>query len=229
MAARIAAGPPEDLRPRACPSRSARSCGQGMAKDPAGRQSDDGAARAGSSRRCRPAPASPSRPWSSRSDGGEPAPPRGGRARRRPTTPRRSRPRRWCRAGGVILLLGRRGRAGRARTGADSRPTCTALPGRFRRRRRLVRAGRRRSQPSPTSTGGTGWRCKQAGQQFLSDTAFRGPVYGKPLTGLGDVSVRVDGPAGVGHRAVRHRVPAGARAGRRSTRGWSGSTAPGAS
>ena len=32
---------------------------------------------------------------------------------------------------------------------------------------------------------------KRPGIQYLSDTAFRGPVYGKPMTALGDVSVRV--------------------------------------
>lgn len=32
---------------------------------------------------------------------------------------------------------------------------------------------------------------KQRGQQVLSDTAFRGPVFGQPMTRLGDVSVRV--------------------------------------
>lgn len=34
---------------------------------------------------------------------------------------------------------------------------------------------------------------KQPGQQVLSDTAFRGPVFGQPMTRLGDVSVRVTG------------------------------------
>lgn len=32
---------------------------------------------------------------------------------------------------------------------------------------------------------------KQPGQQVLSDTAFRGPIFGQPMTALGDVSLRV--------------------------------------
>jgi hypothetical protein len=32
---------------------------------------------------------------------------------------------------------------------------------------------------------------KQPGQQVVSDTAFRGPIFGQPMTGLGDVSLRV--------------------------------------
>ncbi len=193
LAARIAAGPPDDLRSRDVPEALCEVLRAGLSADPARRQSgilqlgrqlqavqaraghpvtplvvegDEGADGGADEGDDRPGPPLPDAP-----------------SRRRPLT-------RWCRLAGSILLVA--GAFGLLGPGPGA--TSVRLEQLYADDFDIGGGWYVQDEPIATVAYDGGWYrmdVRQPGQQFLSDTAFRGPAFGRPLTRLRDVSVRV--------------------------------------
>ena len=179
LAARIAADAPASLRPQGVPDLLCRIIEQGLAKTPSDRQ--ESAAQLGRQLQAFQAQAgSVITPLLVDGDAPE------GEVDR-PT--RRRNGFRLCRLAGVVLLVaGLFGvafppRAESVRLSALYRDDFETGSGWYEHDDAIVGAA--------YGAGHYRLTVKQPGQQVLSDTAFRGPVFGQPMTRLGDVSLRV--------------------------------------
>lgn len=185
LAASVMADSPADLRPRGVPDSLCRILEMAMAKEPAARQGD--AAQMG--RQLQAVESQTGHPVTPLVLEGDPPAPAvdGDRARGSPSRPALST---WARVLGAVLLLG----GFTSFVVADSEPAVAPVTPLYQDDFE-VRSGWHEQDDDSAKVGYESGRyrlvVRRSGEQFLSDTAFRGPVYGPPLTDLRDVSVRV--------------------------------------